>query len=181
VRERTHVPIEKAALVLAKVQRREVSAGVHPAHDEHPRLAPNAIQVDEHFEEVNLRKLARRVREWNEHFPALPLPFRNQFPNRGQTGSEALRHKHRVHACCRQTLLASCPFRRLAQQRLNTCRNEVRDGPATTPFLLGPDRHCLLQVLPNRVARDPHLARHAPDSDALNQYLVTNNVYLIHS
>src|SRR5262249_43357700 len=45
VRERAHVAIEKADLVLPLVDPREVAAGVHQPHQEEPRLAAGAVPL----------------------------------------------------------------------------------------------------------------------------------------
>src|SRR6185503_18788402 len=46
VSKRPDVSVEKAGLILARVEPREVAAGVHEPHHEHVRLAPLAADVD---------------------------------------------------------------------------------------------------------------------------------------
>ena len=54
VREGAHVPIEKTDLILPLVDPREVAAGIHQPHQEQPRLAAGAGEIDQHLEEIDL-------------------------------------------------------------------------------------------------------------------------------
>ena len=80
VRERADVPVEKADLILALVDPREVAARVHQPHQEQPRLAARPVDVDQHLEEVDLGEIARPIRQRHEDLAALPLPLGDRRP-----------------------------------------------------------------------------------------------------
>jgi hypothetical protein len=75
VRKRADVPVEKADLILALVDPREVAARVHQSHQEEPRLAAGPVDVDQHFEEVDLREVAGPIGQRHEHLASLALPL----------------------------------------------------------------------------------------------------------
>ena len=58
VRKRAHVSVEKADLILALVDPREVAAGLHQSHQEQPGFAAGPVDVDQHLEEVDLSEIA---------------------------------------------------------------------------------------------------------------------------
>jgi len=78
VRKGADVPVEKADLILALVDPREVAARVHQPHQEQPGLAARPVDVHQHFEEVDLGEIARPIRERHEDLAALSLPFRDR-------------------------------------------------------------------------------------------------------
>jgi hypothetical protein len=90
VRKGADVPVEKADLILALVDPRKVAARIHQAHQEEPRLPARPVDVDQHLEEVNLRQVARPVRQRHEHLAALALPFGDRFLDDGHPDAEAL-------------------------------------------------------------------------------------------
>ena len=78
MRKCADVPVEKADLILALVDPREVAARVHQPHQEQPGLAARPVDVHQHFEEVDLGEIARPIRQRHEDLAALPLPLRDR-------------------------------------------------------------------------------------------------------
>ena len=179
VGERAHVAVEKAGLVLPRVEPREVAARVHQPHHEHPGLDHRARQLDEHLEEVDLRQVAGRVHQRHEHLAPSALPLRDRLLDRRHADREPLGQEHPVQPGGRQPLLAAGPLRRLGQKRLEPGAGLLPDRTAAR-HPLDPHRRRLRQVPLHRVARDPHLPGHPPGRQALHQHLVPNHMNLIH-
>jgi hypothetical protein len=57
MREGARVPVEKADLILPLVDPTEIPAGVHQAQHKEPRLPSLARDINEHFEEIDLRQI----------------------------------------------------------------------------------------------------------------------------
>src|SRR5690242_2030471 len=96
MRERTHVPVEEARLVLTWVEPGEVAARMHEPHHEHVRLAPLACDVDEDFEEIDLGEVAGLVNKRHKHLLLTPLPLANDLLHDGVANVAALADEHRV-------------------------------------------------------------------------------------
>ena len=87
--------VEKADLILPLVDPREVTARIHQPHQEEPRLAADAVDVDQHLEEVDLGEIARPIRQRHEDLAALPLPLRHRVFDDGH--ADALPLSSREH------------------------------------------------------------------------------------
>src|SRR5438045_3959297 len=93
--ERPNVAVEEADLILPRIQPREVAPRVHEPQEEHPRLLPFSVDVDEDLEEVDLGEVARLVRQRHEHLAALPLPLGDELAHRALADVLALADEDR--------------------------------------------------------------------------------------
>ena len=179
--ERADVPVEEARLILAWIEPREVAARVHEAHHEHVRLAPNAGEIDENFEEVDLRRVSRLVDERNEDLLAPPLPLANDVLDDGVSDVEVLADEHGVQTRRGEPLLACSPALRVLEDLECARSNCVGHGRARHAAWLACTRWRTTQVTTDRIAIDAHLARDTANGDALDQVSVTYDVDLFHS
>jgi hypothetical protein len=180
VRKRADVPVEKADLVLALVDPREVAARVHQPHQEEPRLAAGPVDVDQHLEEVDLGEIARPIGQGHEDLAALPLPLRDRVFHDRHAHAVPFGQQQLVQPRGRQPLLAARPAHRFGQQRLHALGDRVPDGPGARHRRRFPRRDRLIQVFPDRDARQPQLAGDRPLSPPLNKYFVSNDMHEIH-
>ena len=181
MREGAHVAIEKADLVLALVDPREVAAGVHQPHQKEPRLAARARRRrraprrsrprrDRPGRYVSGTNTSRRCR-----FHSATASLTSVTPTRCPSATQQLVQPRR-----RQLLLAAGPLRRFRQQRLHP-RADLRPTPAApaAPLPSAPAAACSRYF--RTVTRDnPKLSGHRPLRPPLHQHLVPNDMYLIH-
>jgi hypothetical protein len=179
VSKRPHVTVEEAHLVLPLVEPGEVAARVHEPHHEKMRPAAHAGDVDQHFEEVDLGKLAGTVDERHEDLSPSPLPFRHGRLHQRLADVVAFGDEHLVEPCRGQPLLAARPSRRRLEQ-LSDSRPDLLPHPTTSRRRFDPLRLRDRQIASHRVARDAHLAGHAPDPQPLDQHLMSDDMHLIH-
>lgn len=179
VRKRAHVSVEKADLILALIDPAEVAARVHQAQQKEPRLPPDARDVDEHFEEVNLGQIARAIRQRDHDLAALPPPLGDRLFDQRHADGMALRPQQLMQPRGGQALLAARPLRRRREQRRDARRHERPDRPPPRRRIV-PPRRGLREVLLHGDPRDPQLPRHGPLRPAFHQYLVSHDMHLIH-
>jgi hypothetical protein len=148
VREGADVSIEKTDLVLALVDPSKVAAGIHQPHQEEPRLAARAVQIDEHLEEVDLREITRPIRQRHEDLASLPFQLRDRFFDEGDADTMALGNEQLMEPRGRELLLPARPPRRLGQQGFDPRAHRSPDRSSSRRRLL-PDRHRFLYVLPD--------------------------------
>jgi hypothetical protein len=129
VRKGADVPVEKADLILALVDPREVAARVHQPHQEQPRLPPGPVDVDQHLEEVDFGQIARPIRQRHEDLAALPLPLGNRVLDDGHAHAVPLGHQQLVEPRGRQSLLAARPPHGVDQHRLHPRGDDVPHRP----------------------------------------------------
>ena len=180
VRKGADVPIEKADLILALVNPREVAARVHQPHQEQPRLAAGAIDVDQHLEEVDLGEIARPIRQRHEDLAALPLPFCDRLFDDGHADALALSPQQLVESRGGQPLLAPSPPHRFGEQHLHAVGDRIPDRPGPSRGLRLPTGDRLIHVFPNRDTRQPQFAGDRPLGPPLNQHLMSNHMHEIH-
>ncbi|HEX4352651.1 MAG TPA: hypothetical protein VHZ95_07055 [Polyangiales bacterium] len=180
VRERADVTVEKARLVLARIEPREIALRVHEAHHEHVRFAPLAADVDEHLEEVDLGEVAGLVHQRHEHLFAPPLPLANDVFDGRIADDDSLAAQHRVQARSGQPLFAGRPMLRVLEQRFDARPHRIDHGRARHATWLTDARRCAAQVTLDRVFRNAHLACETTYRHALHQVSVTNDVDLFH-
>jgi hypothetical protein len=180
VLEGTHVPVEKAHLVLPRVEPREVATRVHQPHHEHPGFASLAGDVDEHLEEIDLRQLARLVHQRSEDLLASSLPLGHQLADHAIADGVPLRDQQLVQPRCRQLLLAAGPARSLAEQLLEARPDSIRDGMAAVDLPSNAGFRVAVDVPAHRISRNAHLAGHPAHRAPLHQHLVSDNVNLVH-
>ena len=161
VRKCPHVPVEKADLILPLVDPGEVAARVHQPHQEEPRLATGPIDVDPDLEEVDLRQIARPIRQRHEDLAALPLPLRDRSLDDGDADGVPLGHQQLVQPRGRQPLLARRPLRRGGEQRLDTLGHFLPHWSCPRPRFF-PARRRLSDVFPHRQSRNPELLGDPP-------------------
>ena len=179
VRERAHVPVEKADLILALVDPREVATGVHQPHQKEPRLPTDAVEIDQYLEEVDLGEIARSIGQRHEHLTALALPLGDGLFDERDADPMALGDQQLVEPRGRQLLLPTGPSARFGQQPVHPVPHGVPDRPRPDQGLL-PNGGGLLEILSNRQPRNPELFRDLPPRAALHQHFVTNDMHLIH-
>jgi hypothetical protein len=179
VRKRPDVAVEKADLILAPVDPREVAAGVHQPHQKQPRFPPGAVHVEQHLEEVDLDQVSRPIGQRDKHLATLALPLGDRRFHDGDADPMALADQQLVEPRRRQLLLAAGPSTRLGQQRLDARAHLRPDGPRPRRRRLT-DRPRLRDVLPHRPPRQPQLFGHLPLRPAFHQHLVTDDMHLVH-
>ena len=180
VRKGADMPVEKADLILALVDPREVAARVHQPHQEQPRLPPGPVDVDQHLEEVDFGQIARPIRQRHEDLAALPLPFRDRVFDNGHAYAMPLGHQQLVQPRGRQSLLAARPPGGVDEHRLHPLGDRVPHRPRPRRRLLFSKRDRLIEVLPDRDARQSQLTGDGPLRPPLHQHFVSNDMYLIH-
>ncbi len=180
VRERADVSVEKADLILALVNPREVAARVHQAHQEEPRLPAGPVDVDQHLEEVDLGQIARPIRQRHEDLAALPLPLGDRVFDDGHADAVAFGQQQRVQPRGGQPLLAARPSHRVGQQRLHPLGDRIPHRPRPRRRLRLPRRGRLVQVLADGDPRQPQLAGDGPLRPPLHQHFVSNDMHEIH-
>ncbi len=180
VREGADVAIEKADLVLALVDPGEVAARVHQPHEKEPRLAADAADVDEDLEEVDLREIARAIRQRHEDLTALPLPLRHRILDDRDAHLLALSQQQLVQPRGRQPLFAAGPSDRVHEQRLHPRGHRVPHRPRPRRRRRRPDRRHLAHILADRRPGEPQLSCHRPLRPSLDEYLMPHHMYLIH-
>lgn len=178
VRKGAPVPIQEADLVLPLVDPREVAARVHQPHQKEPRLAPRAVDLDEHLEEIDFREIARAIRQRHKDLSPLPLPLRHGILNQRDADSLPLGDQQLVQPRRRQPLLAARPLDGLCQQLLDTRAHRLPHGPGPRRRLSA-NGHRFREVFSNRPPRNPELLGELLRRAALDQDLVTNDVNLI--
>ena len=179
MRERAHVPVEEADLVLAIVEPGEVAARVHQPQEEHPRLAARAPDVDEHLEEVGLGEVARPVDQRHEDLLPLPLPLGDELLDERGADVAPLGDEQAMELRRGEPLLTTRPPRRLGEEHLEARPHRLERRPPPCGRL-APARLGALNVAAHRVAREAELPRHLPHRNALHQDLVSCDVDLIH-
>ena len=167
MRERAHVPVEEARLILTRIEPREVAARVHHPHHEHVRLAALASDVDDHLEEVDLGEVTGLVHERDEHLLALPLPLANDVLHDGVADVVALAAEHRVEPSRGELLLAGGPPLRVLEQLDRAAFDRVANRRTRNAAWLAHTGRCASQVATHRVSVDSHLARDLADGDAV--------------
>ena len=156
------MPVEKAHLILALVDPREVAARIHQPHQEQPGLAARSIDVHQHFEEIALGEIAPPIRERHEDLAALSLPFRDRVFDDRHAHAVPFGPQQLVQPRGRQPLLAARPSHRFGQQRLHPVGDRVPDRPGPRPSLQFPHWGRLIHVLANSDPRQPQLAGDGP-------------------
>ena len=129
VRERAHVPVEKADLILTLVDPGEVATRVHQPHQKEPRLPTDAVEIDQHLEEVDLGEIARPIRQRHEHLAALALPLGDGLFDERDADPMALGDQQLVEPRGRQPLLATGPSARFGQQPVHPVTHGLPDRP----------------------------------------------------
>ena len=164
---------------LALVDPREVAPGVHQPHQKQPRLAADAVQIDEHLEAIDLREIARPIGQRHEHLTPLPLPLRN--------GRLDDRHTHAV------PFATSNAWSRVAVRRCLPpvhCSDSASKASTRGPTVShtgrgrGPlGRRAAIawsRVPADGHPRQPQLSRDRPLRPLLHQHFVPDDMYLIH-
>ena len=129
MREGPDMAVEKADLVLARVDPAKVAAGIHQAQQKQPRFAPHAGEVDQDLEEIHFRQLAGPIRQRNHDLAPLALPLGHRVFDQRHADPMAFFHQQLVQPRRGQPLLAARPVLRAGQQRLNP-RPHLRPRPA---------------------------------------------------
>lgn len=174
------MPVEEADLVLPLVDPGEVAARVHQAHQEQPRLAPGAVDVDEHLEEIDLGELPWPVRQRHEDLAPLPLPLGDGFLDHRHADAVAFGEQHLVESRGGQPLFAACPLRRLGKQGLHPRGDRIPDRARPGGLLRLPHRRRLPHVLADGRPREPHLSCHRSLRPPLHEHLVPYHMHLSH-
>ena len=146
VGKRAHMSVEKADLILPLVNPCEVAARVHQAHQKEPRLPARPVNVDQHLEEVDLREIARAIRQRHEDFATLPFPFRDSVFDDRHADAVPLGQQQLVQPRGGQPLLAARPPHRFGQQCVHPIGHRVPDRPRPRRGLHFPTGGRLLQV-----------------------------------
>jgi hypothetical protein len=180
VRERADVSVEKADLILALVDPREVAARVHQPHEEEPGLAACPVDVDQHLEEVDFGEIARPIRQRHEDLAALPLPFCDRIFDEGHADSVPLGQQQLMQSRGGQPLFAAGPAHRFSQERLHPVADRVPDWPRSRRRLHFPRRDRLIHVLADGDPRQPQLTGDRPLRPSLYQHFVSNDMHEIH-
>lgn len=180
VLEGAHVPVEKAHLILPRVEPREVAARVNQPHHEHPGFAPLAGDVDENLEEIDLRQLAQLAHMRNEDLLAPSLPLGHQLADHAIADGAPLRDQQLVQPRCRQPLLTPGPARSLAEQLLEARQNSIQDGMAAVDLPPNAGFRVAADVPAHPISRNAHLAGHPAHRAPLHQHLVSDNVDMVH-
>ena len=140
VRERAHVAVEKADLILALVDPGEVAARVHQPHQKEPRLATDAVEIDQDLEEVDLGEIARPIRQRHEDLAALALPLGDRLFDERDADPMALGDQQLVEPRGRQPLLAAGPLgpiRPAAPRTRSRTVSQTGRGRGTVSFRTG--------------------------------------------
>ncbi len=179
MRKGADVPVEKADLILALVNPGEVATGVHQPHQEEPRFAPRAVDVDQDLEEIDLGEITRPIRQRDEHLSPLSLPLGDRVFDDRHAHAFPFRQQHLVQPCGGQPLFAGRPSHGIGQQRLHPIGHRIPDRPRSRRRRLS-TRDRLMQVLTDGDARDPQLTGDRPLRPPLHQHFVPDNMHLIH-
>ena len=140
------------------------------------RLAPYAVDLDPHLEEINLRLVAGIVDERDEGL-GLAEP---SLPEHGADGRladrKAFLDEFSVQAGPGHPLLRGGPRRPLREQLLDPFLDGLRDRLPSRNLTLT-DGFRLLQVLSHRIARHAEIPRHRSNRHLLHQHLVSDHVH----
>ena len=149
------MPVEERYLVTTLVEPCEVAPGIHQSQHEHPTFASYAVELECHFEKVNLRLVACMVNEGHEDLRVLTTPLAPVLSHGGEPYAEALISKLPVQSRRCDALLARCPIPPFLDQFVESRANLLRNWTSASCTSLH-RRLRLPDVFPNRNAAYAH-------------------------